>query len=235
VTLVGSAGNDHVNLAAPTRVDETSPDFPLDSERPRTVKRTCLSLPAEAPHVITVSALGPSTVKAEYSNYGLGSIDLSAPGGYFFDFVGTPRFETARNEVLAPYPLDVAIAEGWVDAGGRPVDEFAVRYCGGGRCGVYVYLEGTSLAAPHVAGVAALIIERHGRATGYGGRALDPAVVTEILESTATDHACPRGGVDIYTDEGAPAEYNAVCRGTRDDNGLYGEGIVDADAAVRSR
>ena len=38
--------------------------------------------------------------------------------------------------------------------------------------------------------------------------------------------------MEIYTDEGRPAEFNAVCQGTTADNGLYGEGIVNAAAAV---
>ena len=52
------------------------------------------------------------------------------------------------------------------------------------------------------------------------------------IEQTATDTACPPGGVDDYTDEGRPAEFNATCTGTTADNGLYGEGIVNAAAAV---
>jgi len=39
--------------------------------------------------------------------------------------------------------------------------------------------------------------------------------------------------VEIYTDEGRPAEFNAICEGTTDDNGLYGEGIADAAAVAR--
>jgi hypothetical protein len=39
--------------------------------------------------------------------------------------------------------------------------------------------------------------------------------------------------VEIYTDEGRPAEFNAVCEGTTARNGLYGEGIVSATRAVR--
>jgi subtilisin family serine protease len=88
------------------------------------------------------------------------------------------------------------------------------------------------MASPHVTGVAALIIEEDGRAAGDHGRALDPAVVTSVLVRTAEDHACPAGGVEIYTDEGQTADFNAVCEGTTDENGLYGEGIVDAAAAV---
>ena len=69
---MAAAGNGHTNLATPTRVDLTSPDYPPGSERPRTVTDNCLDLPSEAPQVISVSAVGPSTTKADYSNYGFG-------------------------------------------------------------------------------------------------------------------------------------------------------------------
>ena len=80
--------------------------------------------------------------------------------------------------------------------------------------------------------MAALIIEAQGRHTRHGGRALDPVAVAAVLAGTAEDHPCPAGGVEIYTDEERPPEWNAVCEGTTDVNGLYGEGIVDAAAAV---
>ena len=88
------------------------------------------------------------------------------------------------------------------------------------------------MASPHVTGVAALIIEAHGQRARQGGKSLDPDTVRQILMTTATDHACPAGGVEDYTDEGRPPEFNAVCDGTTANNGLYGEGIVNADAAV---
>jgi subtilisin family serine protease len=233
VTLVAAAGNGHTNLATPTRFDDTSPDYPPGSERPRTVTNNCLDLPSEAPQVISVSAVGPSTTKADYSNYGLNDVEVSAPGGWFRDRFGTPTFQTPGNLILSSYPLDVAIEEGLADENGVPTDDFSVRYCNArGVCGFYTYAQGTSMASPHVAGVAALIIDRYGRPTRKGGKALNPAIVRRILEESAVDHACPVGGVEDYTQEGRPADWNAVCEGNTDENGLYGEGIVNAARAV---
>lgn len=89
------------------------------------------------------------------------------------------------------------------------------------------------MASPHAAGVAAPIVGEHGR--GGRNKSLDPDTVGEILGASATDHACPAGGVEIYTDEGRPPEFNAVCVGNTAYNGLYGEGIVNAIDAVARR
>jgi len=236
VTLVAAAGNGFTDLSLPTRHDASSPDYPGGTEVERTVTNDCLDLPGEGPHVISVSSVGPSTTKSDFSNYGLGSVDVAAPGGWYRDFVGTPQFQTPANLVLAPYPLDVAIADGLVDDTGEPLDGFSYKSCDrrGRNCGIYTYLQGTSMASPHVAGLAALVIEEHGR-RGRHGYSLAPDTVRSIIEQTATDTACPAGGVEDYTDEGRPPEWNAVCEGTTADNGLYGEGIVDAAAAVGAR
>jgi lantibiotic leader peptide-processing serine protease len=234
VTLVGSAGNEHLDLAVPLRPDVFSPDHPPGRERPRMVTDTCLVLPAEAPEVVTVSAVGPSGTKSDFSNYGLGEIELAAPGGWFSDFARTADFQVPENQVLSSYPLEVAIAQGLADENGVPVDDFSVRYCNrSGTCGFYAYLQGTSMASPHATGVAALAVERHGRRAPGGGRSLDPDAVAEVLARTATDHACPAGGAEVYTDEGPELGLNAVCQGTAARNGLYGEGIVSATGAVR--
>jgi subtilisin family serine protease len=235
VTLVAAAGNQHFNLALEARRDTISPDYPADSARPRVVTRDCLDLPSEGPDVIGVSAIGPSTTKSDYSNYGFGDVEVSAPGGWFRDGIGTPTFQTPGNMILSTYPRHVALAEELIDETGQPTDDFTVVDCKGDVCGVYTYLQGTSMASPHVAGVAALVIEEHGRGNRRHGFALDPDEVRAIIEQTAVDHACPTGGVEIYTDEGRPADWNAICEGPAADNGFYGEGIVNAAQAVARR
>jgi subtilisin family serine protease len=233
VTMVAAAGNSHFNLALPVRPDEISPDYPPGTEQPRVVTDNCLVLPGEAANVIQVSAVGPSTTKADYSNYGLGSIDVAAPGGWFRDLIGTPQYRTNPNQVLSSYPLDLAIEEGLANANGTPTDDRSRADCSVSPCAFYTYLQGTSMASPHATGVAALIIEAHGSGTPSKGFSLAPASVRSILRATATDHTCPAGGVEIYTDEGRTADFNAVCDGTTAYIGLYGDGIVNATAAVR--
>ncbi|MEO8284014.1 MAG: hypothetical protein ABI568_11530 [Pseudarthrobacter sp.] len=56
--------------------------------------------------------------------------------------------------------------------------------------------------------------------------------IARVMLGTADHHACPVGGVEDYTDEGRPPDWNATCEGTTEDNGLYGEGILDAERAV---
>ena len=237
VTLVGSAGNSHFDLSLPRRPDATSPDYPEGTSRPRVVTDNCLDLPSEAPEVISVSAVGPSMTKADYSNYGFDQaeelVEISAPGGWFRDFFGTPQHRVPANSILSTYPLHVGIDAGLIDENCVVLDPtgFSVSDIDRGRCGFYMYLQGTSMASPHVAGVAALVVEEHGT-RGRGGYSMDPVAVRTILEETATDHACPPGGVEDYTDEGRPPDWNATCEGTTADNGLYGEGIVNAAAAV---
>src|SRR6185503_2100698 len=68
-----------VDLGHPDLVDELSPDLPAGAAHPRTIDNSCLLVPAETNHVITVAGFGPSGRKAFYSNYGLEQTDISAP------------------------------------------------------------------------------------------------------------------------------------------------------------
>ena len=84
-------------------------------------------------------------------------------------------------------------------------------------------LNGTSMAAPHAAGVVALIRASHPE--------MPPGAVAALLRSTATGLACPAAldpGVAFF---GAPEQF---CSGGAGNNNFYGKGLVNALAAARS-
>ena len=251
VTLVAALGNNHEDISNP-RPDISSPDYdnPVydwdnDIYRRTIDNDSCFDLPVEGPHVLGVSALGPSGQKADYSNYATdvrsGELELSAPGGWFRDGFGTPSFMTNENLILSTAPLHVLQAEDLVDPAGNitPEGEDAgvMKDCvtKGGKttCGYYQYLQGTSMASPHAAGVAALAVSAHGSMDGKRGLTMSPQSVRRLMMRTATDHACPPGGVQDYLDEGRTPEFTATCVGSPERNGFYGAGIVNALGVVR--
>jgi subtilisin family serine protease len=225
VTLIASAGNEHSDTGNPT-VDTISPDFPEGTNYTRQVNNSCLVLPTEGDHVISIGAVGPSTFKADYSNWGTEQTQVTAPGGYFRDYAGTPQNRQVTNLVLSAYPESLAIENGQLNPDGTPNTPFVVRDCQGGTCAYYQYLQGTSMASPHAVGVAALILSK------WDG--IDPDGVEEILEDTATDHPCPDPPLLDYTIPGRDrdASWNATCTGTAEFNSIWGDGIVDAQAVA---
>jgi subtilisin family serine protease len=233
VTLVSAEGNGNTDLGKPV-VDATSPDYPPDTAYEREVNNSCKSEPLEAPGVLGITSVGPSTRKAYYSDYGLEQADLSAPGGDRRDFFGTSRYNTPGNTVLAPYPRNVAVANGELNPDGTPNTPFVLADCSKGPCAYYQYLQGTSMASPHAVGVAALTVAARGKTDKvHGGKTLSPDVVARVLKNTAQDHACPDPPVFTYPDPDLTPDYTATCEGTTDRNGFYGEGIVDAFAASK--
>jgi subtilisin family serine protease len=236
VLPIAAAGNEHTDLGHPT-FDDTSPDFPPDSARERVVNNSCITVPTESKGVVAVSSTGFSTRLAYYSNYGTEQTDVAAPGGDAYDTPGNTLDPKAI--VLAAYPKNVGLAAGTIDADGNVDDSgFYVKDCsGGGACSYYQYLQGTSMAAPHAVGVAALIVSKYGKhdPAHSGGLTLDPNTTREILLRSAVEHACPTPRDFAWHRirlDGTTADATAHCSGPLADNGFYGKGIVNAYNAV---
>jgi subtilisin family serine protease len=250
VTMIAAEGNENTDIGKPA-LDATSPDFPAGSARSRNVDNSCLVLPTEAPNVLSISSVGPVNTanspfprKAYYSNYGVEQTTVAAPGGDRREFFGTSQYNAPENRILAPYPLKLAQACGEVDADGVPNGQTTcpapgprfpplVRSCALGACGLYQWIQGTSMASPHAVGVAALIVAQRGkRDAARGGLTLAPSTVERILRSSATDTPCPAQNPFVYPDLPGPP-FDAVCEGTTAFNGFYGDGIINALAATK--
>ncbi|MFD4508968.1 S8 family serine peptidase [Streptomyces sp. NPDC058457] len=85
----------------------------------------------------------------------------------------------------------------------------------------YGFLQGTSMASPHVAAVAALLKSTHPHAT--------PARLLALLKAEADNPGCPSGPYDGDGD----GVVDATCVGGKHVNGFYGSGVVDALRAVK--
>jgi subtilisin family serine protease len=237
VLPVAALGNENTDIDDP-KVDTASPDYPSeDAAYDRTVDNSCLSVPTETEGVVGVSSYGPSGRKAYYSNWSLAETQVSAPGGDVRDFFGTPRYRSPQNTILAPYPEAVGRAANDIDAAGNPTNAFVVKDTSGGVTAYYQYLQGTSMASPHAAGVAAVVVGAAGqRDRRNGGLTLDPRQTERLLSRTATPVACPAGGVQTYPDPDLdPLLYTATCTGTTQHNSFYGDGSVNALQAAQLR
>ena len=149
---------------------------------PEPYENNCEVVPAETQGVIGTMALGPGSEKAAYSNYGNFATDVAAPGGNS----GSPYGEQ-------PGPCGTQVPNTFPG-------------------NLYICIQGTSMASPHAAGVAALIVSQYGR---IGNDAGEPDVVMR------------------------PQEVEAYLQGTTIDIGergydeCFGHGRIDALRAVK--
>ncbi|MDP2910564.1 MAG: S8 family peptidase [bacterium] len=133
---------------------------------------SCLYPAAYNDYVIAVGATQYDETKAPYSNYG-SSLDLVAPGG---------NTNVDQNQ------------DGYADGVLQQTFQSSARVC----AFAYYFFQGTSMAAPHVSGVAALLIANNNATT--------PDDIRTALEKTAEDkgdvgrdNTYGWGLVDAYT------------------------------------
>ena len=194
VLTVAAATNESADLANPSgqtaESSATARSSDGSEQERRTLDRGCKVLPAGLHGVVTVSATSKDELKSSYSSYGLGVIDVAAPGGE------EDRSKDERDQHGADNGCVLSTVPGGYD-----------RFCG------------TSMAAPHVTGVAALLASENPAAT--------PQQLSRLLTSEADPVDCPTD----YDLDGTGAQ-DAYCSGYAPFNGFYGHGMVDALAAV---
>jgi subtilisin family serine protease len=193
--------------------------------------RNFTEAPGEVAGWVTVSATGYSDDKAWYSNYGT-SIDVSAPGGSTRDYRGTPGV-VACNGHGSLCRLIGAWSSTASSAPANPVEQ-CTGPGGTPPCYLYGYVQGTSMATPNVAGVAALIISQYGdfSANNPNKPHMSPTQVESILQITANNQPCPSPNTVTQgpgTTFGTPT---ATCQGGTGNNTFFGKGIVDALKAI---
>jgi subtilisin family serine protease len=220
VLIVASAGNEQADLQHPG-LDDISPDWPPGSAEERYVQNNCRVAPAELPGVMTVSATGPVGYPdyglwiADYSSVGMSRVDVTAPGGDYFRATGT-----AQDAVLGAvtstsdsgtWDFFDMVEQTWPGFEGITTIESGARYA---------FFNGTSMSAPHAAGVAALVKEMHPK---WG-----PGAIKAAVQRSAQHLDCPPDWEPLGDDD-----ERERCYGGGGRTSFFGHGMVDAEAAAQ--
>ena len=220
VLIVAAAGNEQADLQHPG-LDDISPDWPPDSEEIRDIKNNCRVAPAEFPGVLTVSATGPVGYPgynlwiADYSSVGMSRVDVAAPGGDYFQATGTVQDAIPAALTSTSDPVDgIWDFFDFLEQAAFP----ALTILDGDAR--YGYLNGTSMASPHAAGVAALVKEMHPN--------WSPGAVKAAVQRSAQQLECPPDWVPL-----GPDDEREVCYGNNGRTSFFGHGLVDAAAAAQ--
>ncbi|MFF0265805.1 S8 family serine peptidase [Kribbella sp. NPDC004536] len=98
---VAAAGNSNYDLAHKT-TDSGSPD---DQATPvtRTIDNGCLDMPTELPGVITVASTTQTRARSGFSNFGLGKIDVAAPGSSVLSTVPGGYAKLSGTSMASPH------------------------------------------------------------------------------------------------------------------------------------
>ena len=138
----------------------------------------------DAPHVLCVSSVGPAVATgnvdtpAFYTNYGKSVIGVAAPGGNgVLDATGhltaTPGWPWGVSQASWVYGMCAKDALAGFTAANVPVK----LGCQSG--GAFIGYIGTSQAAPHVSGLAALLVAEYGKG--------NPTFIKQQIEQTGDD------------------------------------------------